>query len=1402
MSKPESTPQKPAPAAAAKPAAKPVSNRAANPTLNPALKSALKPASNSASARAPRSAANSAASSATPPAAPPFRNPLPPITYPEELPVSGRREEIAAALRANQVIIVSGETGSGKTTQLPKICLELGRGLNGLIGHTQPRRIAASSTAKRIAHELGTPPGEHVGFKVRFADTLTKGAWIKLMTDGILLAETQGDPMLRQYDTIIIDEAHERSLNIDFLLGYLKQLLPKRPDLKVIITSATIDAERFARHFGRTVNGELKPAPVIEVSGRLYPVEVRYRPIDNVDKSGIKSGAGPSGATQSQPQPSKALAANPGPTTAAQRQKEQRDMMDAVVDAVDELARIGSGDVLVFLPGEREIRDAAEALRKHHPPHVEILPLFARLSAQEQERVFKISNARRIVLATNVAETSLTVPGIRYVVDAGLARVKRYSYRNKVEQLQIEAIAQSAANQRAGRCGRVAAGVCIRLYEEQDYLLRPKFTEPEILRSSLAAVILRMKSLHLADVETFPFIEPPPGRAIADGYQLLQELDAVDDANQLTALGRQLAKLPLDPRVGRMILAARDSGCLSELLVIASALSVQDPRDRPLEAQAAADAAHKKFADEKSEFNSYLKIWQWFEAAIAHKKTNRQLQDECRANFLSQMRLREWRDVHSQLLTIVKEQGWHLNQTAATYDQLHIALLSGLLGNVGYKADDEPHYLGARGIKFHLWPGSTLSKKAGKWVMAAELVDTSRLYARCIAQIQPEWLERVAGHLLKKSWGEPRWEKRTAQVTASERATLYGLVVYSQRRINPVEAREIFIRDGLVGGEFDTRAPFFVHNQKLIREIENLEHKSRRLDVLVDDDLIAAFYDRLLPADVCNGISFEKWHKDATAQTPKLLFLNRDDLMRHEAAGITTELFPKSMTVAGIDMALSFHFEPGAPRDGVTLSVPLYALNQVPAERCEWLVSGMLKEKVHLLLKSLPQKLRRNCVPLPDYAARFCETVQNNGIFGKGSLLDAIIADIREQLRLAVKLGDFKQETLPAHHFMNFKVIDEHGRQLEMGRNLAALQAEFGGQARQSFQKLAENTRIAASDATLARLISGQKPGSGAASAPSAGKGSAPVSASSSQSSSSASASSSAPTSASAGVTEHSGLTGWTFGELPELLEIERGKQTLIGFPALVDKTTHCDLEVFDDPAEAARHHRLGLRRLFALQMKEQLKFLDKNIPGLQQMGMQFIALGSQEELRDQIVNCGLERAFLQAPLPVNAEEFAQRREQGKARLVLLINEIARLVGQILSEYHALPKKLQGIKAHAAALADIQSQLQGLVSKRFIAEHAYENLTHFPRYLKAIVVRLDKLRADPVRDARLTAEWAAVALPFQRALKDRGAAADPKMVEFRWLLEELRVSLFAQELRTPMPVSGKRLQKVWDALQR
>ncbi|MET3107222.1 ATP-dependent helicase HrpA [Oxalobacteraceae bacterium GrIS 2.11] len=1260
--------------------------------------------------------------SAKPAAALPFRNPLPEITFPEELPVSGKREEISNAIRDNQVIILCGETGSGKTTQLPKICLQLGRGTKGLIGHTQPRRIAASSTAKRLAQELGSDLGIHVGFKVRFTDTLSKGASVKLMTDGILLAETQGDPLLKQYDTIIIDEAHERSLNIDFLLGYLKQLLPKRPDLKVIITSATIDANRFAQHFGTPT----KPAPVFEVSGRLYPVEIRYRPVQEDEKD------------------------------------KERDLMTAITDAVDELCRLGTGDVLVFLPGEREIRDAAESLRKHHPAHVEILPLFARLSVQEQDKVFRSTNARRIVLATNVAETSLTVPGIRYVVDTGLARVKRYSYRNKVEQLQIEAIAQSAANQRAGRCGRVAAGVCIRLYEEQDFKARLPFTEPEILRSSLAAVILRMRSLHLVDVEQFPFIEAPQGRAIADGYQLLQELGAIDEENQLTPLGAKLAKLPLDPRIGRMILAANEQQSLSEVLIIASALSVQDPRERPIEAQAAADLAHKKFADEKSEFVSYLKIWDWFEEAIAHKKSNRLLQQNCREHFLSQLRLREWREVHSQLLTIIKEQGWRLNEAPATYEQLHTSLLTGLLGNIGFKGEEATQYLGARAIKFNIWPGSTLVKKAGRWIMAAELVDTSRLYARCIAQIQPEWLEKIGAHLLKKNVSEPRWEKRANQVSAFERATLYGLVVYSQRRIqfgltHPEEAREIFIRDALVAGEFETRAPFFAHNQQLLREIENLEHKSRRVDVLVDDSLIVAFYDQHIPAGIFNGITFEKWHKEATLKNPKLLYLQREDLMRHEAAGVTTDVFPKKMAQAGTELQLSYHFEPGSARDGVTMTVPLFALNQISLDRCEWLVPGMLKEKVQLLLKSLPQKIRRHCVPIPDYAAGFCERAE----YGRGNFLEALIADIRDQTGLLTKPSDFKFETIPAHLMMNFKIVDEHGRQLDMGRNLASLRVELGGNARESFQKLVQEKQV----------IQHEKPSGKAA-----------------------------PTATpSAGAVQSDNLTGWTFGVLPELLEIAQGKQILIGYPALVDKINYCQLQVFDDPEVAAKTHRTGLMRLFALQLKEQLKFLEKNIPNLQQMGMQFMGLGSQEELRGQIIELAFERTFLQQPLPNNAEEFNRRKEEGRARLNLLANEIARLTGQILAEYASLPKKLQGVKSPATS--DMQTQLHALVTKRFIVETPYAQLVHFPRYLKAISVRLEKMRVDPMRDGKLMQEWNLAASGWERS-SSQAKSSDQKMQEYRWMLEELRVSLFAQELKTPMPVSVKRLQKVWESLQR
>jgi ATP-dependent helicase HrpA len=1317
-------------------------------------------------------------------------NPVPPITFPEALPVSGRREEIARAIAGHQVVIVSGETGSGKTTQLPKICLALGRGLgaggSGLIGHTQPRRIAASATGRRIAEELGTPFGEVVGYKVRFTDNLAPGASVKLMTDGILLAETQTDPLLKAYDTLIIDEAHERSLNIDFLLGYLKEILPKRPDLKLIVTSATIDADRFARHFG----SEEKPAPVIEVSGRLYPVELRYRPVAD-DSPAVKAAEGGSARER-------------GERPKSQRETD-RDLMDAIVEAADELCREGPGDVLVFLPGEREIRDAAEALRKHHPPHTEILPLFARLSAAEQERVFRPSNARRIVLATNVAETSLTVPGIRYVIDTGTARVKRYSYRNKVEQLQVESISQAAANQRAGRCGRVADGICIRLYDEADFQARPRFTDPEILRSSLAAVILRMKSLHLTAIETFPFIEPPPGRAIADGYQLLNELGAVDDDNALTPLGRELARLPLDPRVGRMILAARDQLALREVLIIASALSVQDPRDRPIDAQEQADQAHRKFADERSEFLQWLKIWVWFEEAVAHKKSNKQLTDACKQNFLSHLRLREWRDVHSQLLTVVREHGWRLNESEATFEQIHLALLTGLLGNIGLKADDEPYYLGARGIKFYLWPGSALVKKAGKWVMAAELVETSRLYARCIAKIEPEWVERVGAHLLKKSLSEPHWEKRAAQVTAFERAVLYGLPVYHRRRVSfgkqdPARARELFIRGALVEGEFDTKLAFFVHNRKLLADIEQLEHKSRRQDVLVDDELIFAFYDQAIPNGIYTGAAFERWYRDEVKKSAqqedklRLLYLSRDDLMRHEAAGVTTDLFPKRMTMAGVDMTLTYHFEPGSPRDGVTLAVPLYALNQVDARRVEWLVPGMLKDKTQLLLKSLPQKLRRHVVPLPEYAAGFVDR-HSGPKFGAGSLLDTVIADIREQTQVATKQSDYKLEMLAPHQFMNFKVIDEHGRQLAMGRNLAQLRAELGGQAQQQFQKIASS----AAGAALANAGSG-----GDAAAPGTAKGAAPgANGGSTRGASTAPRTPTAAEATAAPATAlYENLTTWNFGKLPELLEIRRGGQTLFGYPALVDRGTHCDVEVFDSPDEAARIHRAGLRRLFALQLREPIKYLEKNLPGLREMAMQFMPRGTQEELRDQLIDTALDRACLQDPLPDDDASFHARKDEGRSRLTLLAQEIARLVGQILGEYSAVVKKLAQAKPFAAAYADMQGQLEALIGKRFVVDTPYAQLTHFPRYLKGIALRIDKLKADPARDARQFAELQPLAQHYQRALAQRGGVPDARLAEFRWLLEELRVSLFAQELRTPMPVSVKRLHKVWESMQR
>ncbi|MDR3322876.1 MAG: ATP-dependent RNA helicase HrpA, partial [Zoogloeaceae bacterium] len=816
------------------------------------------------------------------------------------------------------------------------------------IGHTQPRRLAARSVASRLAQELHTQVGAGVGVKIRFQDRTAPESCVKLMTDGILLAETQTDPLLAASDTILIDEAHERSLNIDFLLGYLKEILPRRPDLKLIITSATIDAERFARHFA---TGD-QPAPVMEVSGRLYPVELRYRPVQTEDDD------------------------------------DERDLYDAIVDACAELSRLGQGDILVFLPGEREIREAAEELRKHHPPQTEILPLFSRLSAAEQDRIFRPSGGRRIVLSTNVAETSLTVPGIRYVVDTGLSRVKRYSYRNKVEQLQVEKISQAAARQRAGRCGRVAAGVCVRLYDEADFLARPAFTDPEILRSSLAGVILRMKSLKLTEVERFPFLEAPPEKAIHDGYALLMELGALDEQKRLTETGRALARLPLDPRIARMIVAAKERGCLKEMLVIAAALSTQDPRERPQEKQQAADEKHRRILfpagreGEKSEFTGWLKLWDWFAHEVAHKKSNKKLLEQCHANFLSFLRLREWREVHGQLHALVAEMGWRENEIPADYASIHKALLAGLLGNLGLKSDETGQYLGARGIRFFVHPGSFLHKKAGQWILAAEITETTRLYGRCVAKIEPEWLEEVGAHLTKKQHFDPHWEKKAMQVAAWERVTLYGVVIVPKRRVhygpmNPDEGRQIFIRQALVGGEveesFARRWPFWQHNQKLIADIERLEHKQRRQDVLVDDELIAAFYDHLIPEGIHNGATFDHWRREAERDNPRLLHLQREDLMRHAAAGITTDAFPHHLTLSGIDYPLTYHFEPGSARDGVTLTTPLAQLNPLPAPRLEWLVPGLEKEKVTQLIKTLPQKIRAKLVPVPEFVEQFLD---------------------------------------------------------------------------------------------------------------------------------------------------------------------------------------------------------------------------------------------------------------------------------------------------------------------------------------------------------------------------------------------------------------------------------------------
>ncbi|QOZ84269.1 MULTISPECIES: ATP-dependent RNA helicase HrpA [Chromobacterium] len=1245
---------------------------------------------------------------------------LPKPDFDDALPVNQKLADIKTAIERHQVVIICGETGSGKTTQLPKICLELGRGVHGLIGHTQPRRLAARSVASRIAQELKSTLGEHVGFKVRFTDKLSEKSVIKLMTDGIMLAETQTDRYLEAYDTIIIDEAHERSLNIDFLLGYLKQLLPRRPDLKVIVTSATIDADRFSRHFDG--------APVIEVSGRTYPVEVRYRPL-------------------------------------AQRDEDEREveMEGAIVDAVDELSRQGPGDMLVFLPGEREIRETAEKLRKAGIRGYEILPLFARLSNEDQQKIFKPSGGRRIVLATNVAETSLTVPGIKYVIDTGQARINRYSPRAKVEQLQVEKISQAAARQRAGRCGRVEAGICVRLYSEDDFNQRPAFTDPEIVRSNLAAVILRMAALRLGKVDAFPFLEAPSSRLIADGYQVLTELGAVDDKGELTSVGKELARIPVDPKVGRLLLAGRDFGCVREVLIIAAALSVQDPRERPFEAREAAERAQARFNDEKSDFLSFLHLWDFFSDALKHKKSNRLLINTCHEHFLSHLRLREWRELHAQLADIASELGLIKREQAhadaeqpdaqmtqkkrqqldaVAYENLHKALVTGLIGNLGMKNQESDDYQGTRGVNFHVFPGSGLKKAKPKWLVAAELVETTRLYARCVAKIEPEWVEKLAPHLIKYHYFDPHWEKSRGEVVASERVTLYGLTLVPRRpvsygRIAPVEARELFIRGALVNMEYVSNAPFFQRNQQLIREVEQLEHKARRQDVLVDEEALFAFYSERIPAEVVDAASFEAWRKEAEKTDAKLLHLTREELMRHAAQHVTENQFPEWLELEDGRLKLRYRFEPNHPLDGVTLDVPLAILNRLQPAAFEWLVPGMVREKLQQLIKGLPKQIRRCCVPVPDFVTRFLSGNPDPQQPIAPQLARFIL---RETGGVKVDIDDFRAQELPAHLLFNFRVIDDGKQEIGLGRDLLALQKQFGQAAQLTFRD------------TSAEF-------------------------------------------------ERDEVSSWDFGELPESIQFARGRQQLTGYPALTLEQDKVAIRLFDTQLVAERHHRQGVIRLLQLQLKEQMKQLSKGLPGMTQLGLQLRAVANVDELLADAIACICDRAFIgDDALPRNEKAFNDQKTRARTRLPAVIQAVTQYLGQVAAEYGPLSVKMQKHKLGY----ELQQQLAKLVYKGFLAATPWSQLPHLPRYMRAMGLRMDKQPANPQRDGQRGAEIRDLWQKWETRVAEENEAegASQALLDFRWQIEELRVSLFAQELKTPYPVSAKRLLKLWSELPR
>ncbi|WP_275288813.1 ATP-dependent RNA helicase HrpA [Halomonas elongata] len=1251
------------------------------------------------------------------------------LDYPEQLPVSERREDILEALRDHQVVVVAGETGSGKTTQLPKLCLELGLGRRGLIGHTQPRRLAARSVATRLAEEMQVPLGEQVGYQVRFTDQTAEATRVKLMTDGILLAETRHDPDLSRYEAIIIDEAHERSLNIDFLLGYLKRLLSRRPDLKVIITSATIDVERFAAHFAiEDTDGKARPAPVVEVSGRAHPVEVRYRPLirDEADE-------------------------------------EDRTLQEGILHAVEEIETIerekrwfhGPRDILVFLPGEREIRETADTLRRADLRDTEILPLYARLSNAEQNRVFAPHKGRRIVLSTNVAETSLTVPGIRYVIDPGLVRISRYSYRAKIQRLPVEPISQASANQRKGRCGRIAEGVCIRLYDEEDFLGRPEFTDPEIRRTNLASVILSMLSLKLGDISAFPFVDPPDSRFVTDGFRLLFELGAVDDGQRLTPMGKRLARLPIDPRLARMLLAGAEQGGLREVLIVVSALATQDPRERPADKREAADQAHRRWQDPDSDFMALLNLWNGFEVAREALSGNR-LRRWCREHYLNYLRLREWHDTFRQLRQLLRDMDIEVpakpDRPAASADdkadeearresaaQLHKALLPGLLSHLGQFLENR-EYLGARNRKFMIHPGSGLAKKTPKWLMAFELVETSRLFARTVARIDPKWIEPEAKHLVKRSYSEPHWEMKRAQVVAFEQVTLFGLPIVARRRVHygpiaPQESRELFIRRALVEGEFKTRGEFFAHNRALVEEVEDLEDRARKRDILVDEEALFDFYDARIPEDVVNGKGFEAWRKKVERDDPDILKFDRQALFARQAEEVTESDYPDELSLGGVRYPLAYHFALGAKDDGVTLTVPAAMLPQLPAGRLEWLVPGLLREKCISLLKSLPKSIRRQVVPIPDWVDAALQAMTPDDT----PLTDALGEFLRRKTGARPHPDDWRLDQLEPHLIMNLRVVDHEGRELGQGRDVRELERRFEEAAGQGAQALAEQT------------------------------------------------------------SEGRSLDSLPETALPESRVTTQAGIRVEAFPAVVPRGDALDVELFDHPDKAREAHRRGVVRAAMTRLPDQARAIER-LDGMKPCALLFTKVGSKRQLSDDVVAAAFRQVVAVDPLPRSADELEQRLSACRADLVPRAEALLATLEKALEGHLAVTKALKGNLNLSLALvySDLKAQMQRLVYPGFVSE-AGEWLEEYPRYMEAARIRLEKAPRERMRDQMHMQEVQdfEARLATRRESERRGEVEDPALVEFGWWIEELRVSLFAQQLGTRMPVSAKRLEKRW-----